>query len=255
MRQRGDPSRLVDAAEDVLRWNARARHEGRPSAREPLLERLAGVGDVARGDERARNPRAADRLGGIVDARLQNEVGIELDVERREPLDHLPHAIDSPLPLRSEKRQQRRRMAIDEITEHVDVAAVADRGDFDAVHELDPGRGRRRFRRLASRDGIVIRDGEHADARGCRPRDELGRRTSSVRRGGVGMEIDHRLRPRLCRSRSSRYSRINRSRCVRSSSANSRKICFPSESSNRSPYRLKNWCEPRSQRMPMSSAC
>src|SRR5207248_2363333 len=145
-------SRLVDAAEDVLRWSARARHEGRPPAREPLLERLAGVGDVARGDERARNPRAADRLGGIVDARLQNEVGIELDVERREPLDHL-------------------------------------------------------------------------------------------------------LRLRLCRSRSSRYSRINRSRCVRSSSANSRKICFPSESSNRSPYRLKNWCEPRSQRMPMSSAC
>ena len=33
------------------------------------------------------------------------------------------------------------------------------------------------------------------------------------------------------------------------------KICLPSESSKRSPYFLKNLCESRSQRMPMSSAC
>ena len=51
-----------------------------------------------------------------------------------------------------------------------------------------------------------------------------------------------------------RYSRISRSRWSRSSSANSRKMRLPSDSSKRSPYLLKNWCDPRSQRMPTSSA-
>ena len=75
------------------------------------------------------------------------------------------------------------------------------------------------------------------------------------------MQIDHadrRRRPsrarRPWRATRLRYSRISRSRCSRSSSANSRKMRLPSDSSKRSPYFLKNWCEPRSQRMPMSSA-
>ena len=41
----------------------------------------------------------------------------------------------------------------------------------------------------------------------------------------------------------------------RSSLANSRKTCLPSESSNRSPYRLKKRCDARSHRMPIISAC
>src|SRR5205814_1925228 len=104
-----------------------------------------------------------------------------------------------------------------------------------------------------------------------RLRDERLRRTTAVGGGGVEVEVDNhradarcepvepgrgsafRLRP--CRLTSARYSRTSRSRCSRSSSANSRKICLPSESSKRSPYFLKKRCELRSQRMPMSSAC
>ena len=80
------------------------------------------------------------------------------------------------------------------------------------------------------------------------------------------VEVDHRAlareveagataRCRPWRFTSARYSRISRSRCSRSSSANSRKICLPSDSSNCSPYFLKKRCEPRSHLMPMSSAC
>ena len=77
----------------------------------------------------------------------------------------------------------------------------------------------------------------------------ITRRLAAVRR-----DAPRRAGFRAWRSRRARYSRISRSRCVRSSSANSRNTCLPSESSNRSPYFLKKRCEPRSHRMPMSSA-
>src|SRR5690606_13434053 len=59
------------------------------------------------------------------------------------------------------------------------------------------------------------------------------------------------VRPFLVRMR---YSRISSSRWSRSSSANSRKMRLPSESSNFSPYRLKKRCEPRSHLMPIINA-
>ena len=75
------------------------------------------------------------------------------------------------------------------------------------------------------------------------------RREAPVGTGGVHVQVDHdgedcesRGRPEVVppaavRSRwtSARYSRTSRSRCSFSSSANSRKMRLPSESSNRSP--------------------
>ena len=114
--------------------------------------------------------------------------------------------------------------------------------------------------------------GERGDAGARQPRRRAPPAlASAVGRGRVEVEVDHAAgrrawRPgrggrrrapasaRALRRRAgpaSRYSRISSSRCSRSSSANSRKIRLPSESSKRSPYLLKNRCEPRSQRMPM----
>ena len=139
---------------------------------------------------------------------------------------------------------------VDEVAEHVHVDAVADRGDLDAGDELDAGGRARCGGRLARGDRIVIGDAQHRDAGRRRARDELGRRAATVRRRGVGVKVDQRGRLRRVAARapvrrgaaaapgasaSAWYSRISRSRCARSSSANSRKICLPSESSKRSP--------------------
>ena len=83
-------------------------------------------------------------------------------------------------------------MAVDEISKHVDVAALADRGDLDPRNEFNAGRGARRRRRVAGRRRVVIGDAENRDARSGRPRDQLGRRAAAVGRGRVCMKIDHR---------------------------------------------------------------
>ena len=149
------------------------------------------------------------------------------------------------LALLGQKRSQDRRLDMDEVAERVDVEAVPDRGDFDARDELDSGGGACSGRDAARRDGVVVGDAQHVDARRFRTRDEIGRRQSAVGRGRVCVEIDQcadfardavfRGGRGRWRSLMARYWRINRSRCARSSSANSRKICLPSESSNRSP--------------------
>jgi len=94
----------------------------------------------------------------------------------------------------------------------------------------------------------LVLDPEAVDLlkRGGRPLNEVGRAQSSVGCCSVRVEIDQEpdlarrtlrcsARRRPCRSRRALYSRMRSSRCARSSSANSRKICLPSESSNRSP--------------------
>ena len=154
---------------------------------------------------------------------------------------------------------------VDEIAEDVDVALFEHRRDLDAGHEGDAAGRAGRSRLGATADGVVIGHAEHGDAVSGGTVDECRRREPAVRGSGMGVEIDQ-LTVRAAgagrasglrspsRSRSARYSLISMSRCSRSSSANSRKIFLPSESSKRSPYLRKNLCESRSQRMPTSRA-
>ena len=82
-----------------------------------------------------------------------------------------PNAIGA-LPL--EKFGERRVVAIDEVSEHVHVAAVVHGGNFDARHERDSG-GRRRALDLGQRrDGVVIGHAHRPDAGAPREIDEHG---------------------------------------------------------------------------------
>ncbi len=121
-----------------------------------------------------------------------------------------------------------------------------------SVRPCAPARGRRLG---VAGDGVVVGHREHAHAGGVHPPHQLRRTAPAVGGGRVQVQVDHvvgrvlraaaRPRPRPADARracpacrrvmSARYSRISSSRCSRSSSANSRKICLPSESSNRSP--------------------
>ena len=148
---------------------------------------------------------------------------------------------------------------IDEIAEHVNVASQVDGGDLDAIDERHVGRLGGTARLGQRGDRVVIGHTHDPNPGGGRTTNQLGGCEPPVRRGGVKVEVDH-WTPRLngtqragkrdgsspsltsfalagppCRRKSARYSRISISRWSRSSSANSRKICLPSESSKRSP--------------------
>ena len=151
------------------------------------------------------------------------------------------------LSLRLEKARQPRAFRVDEVAEDVHVAALVHGGDFDAVNEGDPRTVCSLPHLREAGDRVVVGDAHHRDPRVGDACDQVGRGEPSVRRGCVEVKIDQRdaacralagfawgLRLVWRRSRA-RYSRISISRCSRSSSANSRKICLPSESSKRSP--------------------
>ena len=113
-----------------------------------------------------------------------------------ELLGHLPdapHAIGA-LPL--EKSGERRIVALDEIPEHVNVAAVVHGGNFDARHECN---SRCRGRALdfgQRRDGVVIGHAHRPDAGAPREIDQHGRLAQPVGRSRVQVEIDHARRGR-----------------------------------------------------------
>ncbi len=192
MRNRREAAGVVNVANHLFRRCTRPRHVRRPPAREKLIERVVLGGDVAAGHERARNPRPADGFARIVDPRLEDRVGVEVDAEPGEAVNHFPHAVEATTPLFREKVLQRWRRRVHEIAEHVDVGAVAHGGDFDAPHELDPGRPACHGGRVAPSDGVVIRDAEDRHACGRRARDELAWRATPIRGGGVRVKIDQR---------------------------------------------------------------
>ena len=248
MRHRGDPLRLVNLAQHVHGRGADAFDERRTPARQPAIERLGDGRHVPTGNQRARDPRPAGRLAVVVGARAQHGLGVEMDSMPRQTLDDAAQAIDAHAARLGEKHAERRGGRIEEVAEDVHVGAVNDRGDLDAGHELDAGLGARGGDRRAGGRGVVVGDAQHLDAGRRRTGDELARRAPSIGRSRVGVEIDQRrdfaaagrgvraVRVRRpWRARSARYSLMRRSRCSRSSSANSRKICLPSESSKRSP--------------------
>ena len=69
MRERRDAAGLVNPREHLRGQRRLARHVRRPAAGQPLVERLADVGDVPVLDQRARDPRPPDRFRRVVDAR------------------------------------------------------------------------------------------------------------------------------------------------------------------------------------------
>ena len=159
-------------------------------------------------------------------------------------------------PILALRREELRRSAaivgIDEVAEHVDVAAALDRGDLDPGDEPHAVRAAAAAASASPADGVVIGDADRGEPGARRPARPAPPASAAVGGGRMEVEIDHRASagsrrargglasrvvwPLRCwRSTSERYSRISSSRCARSSSANSRKICLPSESSNFSP--------------------
>ena len=143
MRQRGDAAGAGDHRHDLGHRRAGPRHERRLARRQVAVERIGDRGDVAGGDQRARDHRPADRP--FVVAVGAAAVGDERHrhAERGQPLLDRDDAGAAMAALLGEERGQRRRRRIDAVAEDVDVLAVLDRGDLDAGQEAQAGRARR----------------------------------------------------------------------------------------------------------------
>jgi hypothetical protein len=128
-------------------------------------------------------------------------LALRLDDERREVHGHAQRgkaladrfdAGDARGALPREEAAERRVVGLEEVGEHVHVAAGLDRGDLDAADRLDAARPRERPHLGHRRRGVVIGDGHDTQAGRSRAIDEGGRRQAAVGCGGMEVEIDHR---------------------------------------------------------------
>ena len=269
VRQRHQPSRLLDRRDDFVGRRPGSRHVRRPVVPEQAVECVIPILRQARRHEGIGHERTSDappwRFRGAGEQRLD----VDRTAQRAQPVGDFAEATEPIGPLSGEKGGHDAVLRIDEIRQQVHVAVLLDGGNLDPCDqpEAQPGRGAACLGDAGERIVIGDADGREPRARGAR--DERSGRQGAVGGGGVKVEIDQdaaadcrrglRLgglpgRLRRWRSTSARYSRMRRPRCARSSSANSRKICLPSESSNFSPYRLKKRCDARSHLMPIMSA-
>ncbi len=226
---------------------AASRHVRRTLVAQQPQERILATAGKAGGDERLGDLRAPDAAAAVARGLREKVRTVDGGAEVAQANRHLLDAADAIGALRGEEPEQLRRLGVEEVGEQVHVAGVLDRGDFNPVDEAHAEGIGGRARLRQSRHRIVIRDAQHGNAGRRRALNERGRRQRAIRRGRMQVQIDQDGRaadarrrvalPRRVRwrSTSARYSRMSSSRCVRSSSANSRKIRLPSESSNFSP--------------------
>lgn len=255
MGERRNASRLVNDVEHIGRSAPTPGHVRRLPLGEQLIKRFPDVRHMARLHQRPCDHGTAHRASGFRDRRFRQTLDIDRLSQSLQLGGHLldaPHSIGT---LSLKERSEYGAFRIEEIPEHMDVPLAEDRRNLDAGDALDPvGAGRRGDLR-ESRNGVVVGHTEHVDAGAPGPPHELGGFAAPVGRGCMEMKVDQlpddawRVRSRRPATRatlrepadrvggltSARYSLLSRSKCAFSSSANSRKICFPSESSKRSP--------------------
>jgi len=125
---------------------------------------------------------------------VRERVGVEVDIEPRQPRDDLAQALDAAQPLLPQERVQSRRADVEKVAEHVNVVLARSGGDLDAGHEGNAGRLARGGRGGRGADRVVIGHPEHRHAGGGRAGDELGRRAPPVGRRRVRVKIDQWVR-------------------------------------------------------------
>ena len=191
VRERGDPAGLVDDGDDLLGTSASARHKGGAAELEKAAEGLVAREDVAGSQQRRGHVGPADALAARGGG--ENRRDIDRCTKRGKPLAHLSDSAQPVLMLAVEKRAQARAGRIDEIAEHVHIAPVGNRADFDPRDELDAGFARGGRRRLAAGGRVVIGDAENGKARSAGLSNELRRRQGAVGGGRVKVKVDQTL--------------------------------------------------------------
>ena len=145
---------------------------------------MAGVEQRA-GHHRPRHRPARRRGAG------NQVVHVDGDAERGQPGRHLARATRAVLPRARQEGRESRRVRIDEVGQHVHVAAPVDGGDLDAGQKRHAARRRGGGRRRDTGQRVVIGHAERADARRVRAFHQRVRRQRAVRGGRVRVQVDH----------------------------------------------------------------
>lgn len=163
------------------------RGEGPAAVAQPVGRE--GVGDRvhdAQFDEGGGDVRPADRA-------VPGDAGDLLpgdgDVEGTELADHL---LGAGHPVVADELALALQVGIggvEEVRQHVHAHAVDTAGEFGAGDEGEP-LGQRVDGLLVAADGVVVGERDDVQARGGGARDQLGRGVRTVRRGGVGVQVD-----------------------------------------------------------------
>lgn len=190
MRQRCQAAGRVKHLNDGRGWRAATGDERRTLELEITREGLVAGPHVSRGDERRGDLGAPDTLAapGRVDDRLR----VDRRTKPRQSIPHLFDAANAVGALRLKKRLQRRRVDVEEISEHVDVAAAVHRADFDAWDEVNACRARGGLRLADACKRVVIGNADDGEPGGLGRADQVRRRKTAVGRGGVKVKVDQR---------------------------------------------------------------
>ena len=187
MGEDGHAARSPDEPDRVLWRELLPGDMPRPAGGEVLVEGLAHRLDVAARHHHLRHVRASRRA--LLHER-EDLVGVERHAQAGHPLGHPVHALPPLPPLLAAELLEPRRLPVHEIAEDVDLRALHVAVDLDAGEKLEgtpalcflEGLGQP-FR------GVVIGDGEDADAAAGRLDHEVAGRVRPVRGGRVGVQV------------------------------------------------------------------
>ena len=144
VRERADAAGSRDQPDDFQRRGADARNGRRPTRADPAFEGLVGVRHEPAADERARHQRTSSGVPLGRSDGLEEVVHVEWHAEIGKPRADRPNPPHAVFALTAQKICELRGVRIDEIAEHVHVAFVQHRCDFD-------DRGRTSMPRAAAR--------------------------------------------------------------------------------------------------------
>src|SRR6185503_17835492 len=159
MSHRDQSAGFTDDRKDGFRRRAASCHERRPPDPKQAREHIVTVARVPGTDERIGDLRPADTATAFGSQRLDIH-----DIPKGgKPIAYLPDPLDSLHPLRLQELAQRRALRIDEVRQHVEVAAFLDRGNLDAGDqpEAEPPRGIIRLYQPGT--GVVIGDADRPE--------------------------------------------------------------------------------------------
>ena len=164
MGHRDQSSGVAGNSENRFGRRAAAGHERRPTDPKEARERIVAIARVPGAHERIGELRAADAAAGL----RSQWFHVDGIAQSGQTIPDLSHALEALSPLRVQELPQHVALGIDEVRQHVDVAAILDGRNLDAGYQsqAEPPCGVIRLRQPRTR--VVIGDAD-------RPKPALGR--------------------------------------------------------------------------------
>ena len=180
MRERRDPTSLVDHVDHPLRRRALTGNASGAPVAEPPVERLLRVCDLPSINHGLGNLRPPDRPtaleGGLSHQRLEIHRYTQRGKAGTDRLD----ARDTRPARHPKKHPKRLVQRIEQVTKHMEIPTLVYRSDLNAAYRAHTGFPRRRANLGNGRRRVVIGHGHHGHTGGGRARHQFSRGTPAI---------------------------------------------------------------------------